>query len=101
MRAKVQCASTTSPCPGRSPAARAVRASRKDGSSLLERCVRDLRQAVVRGARAAVLSSLAMSPFRANPWHRHASAPIYDNPWISVREDQVTQPDGRPGIYGV
>lgn len=36
-----------------------------------------------------------------NPWKRTDSRPIYENPWISVREDQVIQPDGRPGIYGV
>lgn len=36
-----------------------------------------------------------------NPWKRVSSRPIYDNPWISLREDQVLQPDGRPGIYGV
>jgi 8-oxo-dGTP pyrophosphatase MutT (NUDIX family) len=26
---------------------------------------------------------------------------VYENPWISVREDQVIRPDGSPGIYGV
>jgi 8-oxo-dGTP pyrophosphatase MutT (NUDIX family) len=36
-----------------------------------------------------------------NPWRRLASRPIYQNPWIKVREDQVTRPDGNPGIYGV
>ena len=38
---------------------------------------------------------------RENPWKTLSSRPIYENPWISVREDQVLQPDGRPGIYGV
>lgn len=37
----------------------------------------------------------------ANPWRTLSSRPIYDNPWIKVREDQVVRPDGRPGIYGV
>ena len=37
----------------------------------------------------------------ANPWVTLGSRPVYDNPWISVREDQVTRPDGSPGIYGV
>ncbi len=37
----------------------------------------------------------------ANPWTTLSSRAIYDNPWISVREDQILQPDGRPGIYGV
>ncbi|HOE65615.1 MAG TPA: NUDIX hydrolase [Candidatus Hydrogenedentes bacterium] len=36
-----------------------------------------------------------------NPWKTLSSKPIYRNPWFSVREDQVTRPDGRPGIYGV
>jgi 8-oxo-dGTP pyrophosphatase MutT (NUDIX family) len=26
---------------------------------------------------------------------------VYENPWISVREDRVIRPDGEPGIYGV
>lgn len=37
----------------------------------------------------------------ANPWTTRSSRAIYENPWIKVREDQVIQPDGRPGIYGV
>ncbi len=37
----------------------------------------------------------------ANPWQTHESRIVYDNPWIRVREDQVTRPDGLPGIYGV
>ncbi|MCC6178981.1 MAG: NUDIX hydrolase [Chloroflexi bacterium] len=36
-----------------------------------------------------------------NPWQRRSSRPIYENPWIAVREDQVIRPDGNPGIYGV
>ncbi len=35
-----------------------------------------------------------------NPWQTHESRIVYDNPWIRVREDQVTRPDGLPGIYG-
>jgi 8-oxo-dGTP pyrophosphatase MutT (NUDIX family)/arylsulfatase A-like enzyme len=35
------------------------------------------------------------------PWRRLSSRPIYANPWIAVREDQVIRPDGKPGIYGV
>jgi 8-oxo-dGTP pyrophosphatase MutT (NUDIX family) len=37
----------------------------------------------------------------SNPWTTLGSRPIYENPWISVREDQVLRPDGKPGIYGV
>lgn len=36
-----------------------------------------------------------------NPWRRRSSRQVYENPWISVREDQVIRPDGAPGIYGV
>ena len=36
-----------------------------------------------------------------NPWQTHATREIYDNDWIAVREDAVTRPDGKPGIYGV
>ncbi len=35
------------------------------------------------------------------PWRTPSTRPIYDNPWISVREDQVELPDGRTTIYGV
>jgi 8-oxo-dGTP pyrophosphatase MutT (NUDIX family) len=38
---------------------------------------------------------------RINPWTTLSSQPIYENPWIAVREDQVLRPDGSPGIYGV
>jgi 8-oxo-dGTP pyrophosphatase MutT (NUDIX family) len=38
---------------------------------------------------------------RSNPWTTLSSRLVYDNPWISVREDQVLRPDGQPGIYGV
>jgi 8-oxo-dGTP pyrophosphatase MutT (NUDIX family) len=37
----------------------------------------------------------------ANPWRTLSSRSVYDNPWVSVREDEVIRPDGRPGIYGV
>ncbi|MFN8634680.1 MAG: NUDIX hydrolase [Chloroflexota bacterium] len=35
------------------------------------------------------------------PWRTLSTRPIYANPWIAVREDQVIRPDGNPGIYGV
>ena len=35
------------------------------------------------------------------PWRVKGSRVVYENPWISVREDEVVQPDGEPGIYGV
>ena len=36
-----------------------------------------------------------------NPWRTLGSRCVYENPWISVREDSVVRPDGEPGIYGV
>ncbi|MDX6269344.1 MAG: hypothetical protein QOD28_567, partial [Acidobacteriota bacterium] len=36
-----------------------------------------------------------------NPWTVVSTRHIYDNSWISVREDAVIQPDGGRGIYGV
>jgi 8-oxo-dGTP pyrophosphatase MutT (NUDIX family) len=38
---------------------------------------------------------------RSNPWKTVSQRPVYDNPWIAVREDRVIRPDGQPGIYGV
>ena len=40
-------------------------------------------------------------PDRSNPWTTLGTRPVYENAWISVREDQILRPDGRPGIYGV
>lgn len=36
-----------------------------------------------------------------NPWKTLSTKTVYQNPWITVREDQVIRPDGNPGIYGV
>lgn len=36
-----------------------------------------------------------------DPWLTRSTREVYANPWIRVREDQVTRPDGAPGIYGV
>ena len=37
----------------------------------------------------------------SNPWTTLGRRLVYENPWISVREDAVLKPDGTPGIYGV
>lgn len=37
----------------------------------------------------------------SNPWKKLNTRLIYENEWISVREDQVIRPDGEKGIYGV
>ena len=36
-----------------------------------------------------------------NPWKKTGSRLVYQNPWITLREDQVVCPDGSPGIYSV
>ena len=40
-------------------------------------------------------------PDPENPWTTLERRPIYENPWIAVREDRVLRPDGLPGVYGV
>ncbi len=35
------------------------------------------------------------------PWIIHSSTQKYKNEWIELTEDQVTHPNGQPGIYGV
>lgn len=41
-----------------------------------------------------------MNP-EANPWTTLSTREVYDNKWIRVREDQVINPSGGRGIYGV
>lgn len=36
-----------------------------------------------------------------NPWTRLSSRDIYQNPWIKIEEDQVLNPNGGEGIYGL
>jgi 8-oxo-dGTP pyrophosphatase MutT (NUDIX family) len=40
-------------------------------------------------------------PVRNGPWTRHARRVAYDNAWVTVWHDEVTRPDGQPGIYGL
>lgn len=35
-----------------------------------------------------------------NPWKLQKSKRIYDNPWITLEEDEVINPGGGQGIYG-
>ena len=50
-------------------------------------------------------SPVSPDPDRARhartPWTTTSSRPVYANPWIRVREDIATLPDGRTTIYGV
>ncbi|HVL53520.1 MAG TPA: NUDIX hydrolase [Vitreimonas sp.] len=36
-----------------------------------------------------------------SPWRRHSRRIAYENAWMTVLHDEVTRPDGEPGIYGV
>lgn len=38
---------------------------------------------------------------KTSPWKTLSSAITYQNPWIKVVENQVINPSGNPGIYGV
>ncbi|HEU0235342.1 MAG TPA: NUDIX hydrolase [Candidatus Limnocylindrales bacterium] len=38
---------------------------------------------------------------RSGPWTRRTRTVAYSNPWLTVWHDEVTRPDGEPGIYGV
>ena len=40
-------------------------------------------------------------PVRSGPWTRHSRRLAYRNAWITIWHDEVTRPDGAPGIYGV
>jgi len=37
----------------------------------------------------------------ARDWFQTSRRLAYENPWITVYHDEVTRPDGSPGIYGV
>jgi 8-oxo-dGTP pyrophosphatase MutT (NUDIX family) len=36
-----------------------------------------------------------------NPWQTLSSRTVYENPWISIRHEEVINPGGGVGIYGV
>src|ERR1700693_6103977 len=40
-------------------------------------------------------------PHSRVPWRTRSTRPVYENPWIKVREDVAVLPDGRTTIYGV
>jgi 8-oxo-dGTP pyrophosphatase MutT (NUDIX family) len=35
------------------------------------------------------------------PWVRRSRRTAYENAWLTVSHDDVTRPDGQPGVYGV
>lgn len=38
---------------------------------------------------------------RIGPWTRRTRREVYRNPWLTLYHDEVSRPDGSPGIYGV
>jgi 8-oxo-dGTP pyrophosphatase MutT (NUDIX family) len=40
-------------------------------------------------------------PVSTGPWLRHNRRVAYENAWITIWHDEVTRPDGQPGVYGV
>jgi 8-oxo-dGTP pyrophosphatase MutT (NUDIX family) len=40
-------------------------------------------------------------PSATSPWRRRSRRVAYENAWVTVWHDEVTRPDGQPGIYGV
>ena len=38
---------------------------------------------------------------RRGSWTVTGSRVVYRNPWIAIREDEVVQPDGQEGVFGV
>jgi ADP-ribose pyrophosphatase len=40
-------------------------------------------------------------PVANGPWTRRTRRVAYENQWITIWHDEVTRPDGAPGIYGV
>ncbi|TAH09142.1 MAG: DNA mismatch repair protein MutT, partial [Runella slithyformis] len=42
-----------------------------------------------------------MNPEAHNPWQTRSSQVVYDNKWIEVRHEEVINPSGGEGIYGV
>jgi 8-oxo-dGTP pyrophosphatase MutT (NUDIX family) len=41
------------------------------------------------------------APTPNGPWIRNSRRVVYENPWLTLWHDDVTRPDGAPGIYGV
>jgi len=41
------------------------------------------------------------APIASGPWLRHTRRVAYENAWVTIWHDEVTRPDGSPGIYGV
>ncbi len=46
-------------------------------------------------------SPIDHSHYAGHPWKQLATRQVYQNQWISVREDQVELPNGKTTLYGV
>ena len=53
------------------------------------------------GAAYATIGRVDASEGRLTPFLRHSRRVAYENAWITVWHDEVSLPDGSPGIYGV
>ena len=47
------------------------------------------------------MSEIDANPTPNGPWLRRTRRTAYENPWITVWHDEVSRPDGSPGIYGL
>jgi len=43
----------------------------------------------------------SVAQLQVGPWIRHSRRVVYQNPWLTLYHDEVSRPDGSPGIYGV
>jgi 8-oxo-dGTP pyrophosphatase MutT (NUDIX family) len=42
-----------------------------------------------------------VQPIAVGPWIRRSRGTPYENAWITIWHDEVTRPDGGPGVYGI
>ncbi len=54
-----------------------------------------------RHTRRFLMAGSAKTRLSETPWTTLSTRPIYENRWLSLREDLVALPDGRTTIYGV
>jgi ADP-ribose pyrophosphatase len=55
---------------------------------------------LVKSMTTMATSEQPQSPRPHGPWSIHSSRTVYADPWVSVRVDEVTRPDGKPGTHG-
>jgi len=64
---------------------------------------RDVARRAVRRRSHAPCDDAVMEdePVASGPWVRRSRRVAYENPWLTIWHDEVSRPDGTPGIYGV